>query len=791
MDMKKTYAKLFIIFFLLITELALKAQVLPQIQQVFNQYQQETLQEKMYVHTDRDFYLTGELLWFKIYNTDATSRKPEGLSKVAYVEIIDDNNTPVLQAKIALTEGKGIGSFYIPVSLINGNYKLRAYTKWMQNFGPESFFEKRLTFVNPLSSPPAQKVPKATLDLQFFPEGGDMVNGVQNTIGFKVTSIDGKGAALQGVIVNQKNDTVARFQTLKFGIGQFNFTPLPNQSYKAIARSVQGEIVIKDLPIPKQKGYAINLVNPEAELLNLNVNTNENVDKVYLLVHNGKKINLAIAAAINGGKTSFLIDQTKLNDGISHFTIFNEKGQPVSERLFFKKPLSKLNIDANTEFLQYGTRKKVSINWASTDELNKEQSADLSLAIYRVDSLQDVDQNDIVSYLWLTSDLKGQVEMPNYYLTNDTKESKLALNNLLITQGWRRLIWDEVLNKNKPLIKFLPEVNGHLITGKLMQVNGKPMANSYVYMGIPSKRLQFYSALSDSLGNFIVNTKDLYGPNEIVAQTNYTIDSTSNILIHNPFEERYSSSAVADFNLKPSMLNALKRNSLGMQVQNIYAKDKIKQFYYPGIDSARFFGNPYKTYLLDDYVRFATMEEVIREYVKEVFVSKRSDGFVLKVTGRYELLNENPLILLDGVPYFDADQLMAVNPNNVKKLDIIIDDYFYGAAMYDTILSFSSYRGDFAEAEIDPHAVVVDYEGMQLQREFYSPVYETESQINSRLPDFRNLLFWSPSLLSNKEGKGKLSFYTSDFTGNYIGVIQGLSEKGTPGTRYFRFEVKK
>ena len=130
---------------------------------------------------------------------------------------------------------------------------------------------------------------------------------------------------------------------------------------------------------------------------------------------------------------------------------------------------------------------------------------------------------------------------------------------------------------------------------------------------------------------------------------------------------------------------------------------------------------------------------------------------------------------------------MLVNPNNVKKLDVVIDDYYYGAAIYDGLLSFSSFKGDLAEANIDPRAVVLDYEGMQLQREFYSPVYETADQISSRLPDFRNLLFWSPNL----ETKGQLNFYTSDVVGKYIGVIQGLSKAGVPGSKYFQFEVKK
>jgi hypothetical protein len=182
MNMKKIYTSFFILFCLLTFQVNVQAQVLPQLEKAFNQYQKDTFREKIYVHTDRDFYLTGELLWFKIYNVDANSNKPEGLSKLAYVEVIDLNNNPVLQAKISLTYGKGSGSFYIPVSITNGHYKLRAYTKWMQNQGPEAFFEKQLTFVNPLSSPQEQKIASSNIDLQFFPEGGNLISEIDNNV---------------------------------------------------------------------------------------------------------------------------------------------------------------------------------------------------------------------------------------------------------------------------------------------------------------------------------------------------------------------------------------------------------------------------------------------------------------------------------------------------------------------------------------------------------------------------------------------------------------------------------
>lgn len=134
---------------------------------------------------------------------------------------------------------------------------------------------------------------------------------------------------------------------------------------------------------------------------------------------------------------------------------------------------------------------------------------------------------------------------------------------------------------------------------------------------------------------------------------------------------------------------------------------------------------------------------------------------------------------------------MAIDPLKVKELDIMAQSYFYGPTISGGVFSFSTYKGDLGGVEIDPHAVVVDYEGLQLDREFFSPVYETEAQVNNRLPDFRSVLFWSPDVHTDGTGKTSLSFYTSDQTGNYTGVIQGITADGKPGMQTFNFSVKK
>src|ERR1700712_1662086 len=214
-----------------------QAQVLQEVQSSFNNYRQNALQEKVFVHTDKRAYMTGEILWFKVYVVDGSFNKPLDLSKVAYVDVLDDSQVPVMQAKIELHNGHGSGSLYIPVSLSNGNFKLRAYTNWMKNFSPDYYFEKKITIVNPQRTPTYAKSNKGDYDIQFFPEGGSLVNGINSKVAFKAVGKDGMGIDFTGAIINQKNDTIIRFKPLKFGMGQFSFTPAADNTYKAVIRA--------------------------------------------------------------------------------------------------------------------------------------------------------------------------------------------------------------------------------------------------------------------------------------------------------------------------------------------------------------------------------------------------------------------------------------------------------------------------------------------------------------------------------------------------------------------------
>jgi hypothetical protein len=147
-------------------------------------------------------------------------------------------------------------------------------------------------------------------------------------------------------------------------------------------------------------------------------------------------------------------------------------------------------------------------------------------------------------------------------------------------------------------------------------------------------------------------------------------------------------------------------------------------------------------------------------------------------------------VLLDGVPVFDIDKLMNYDPLKIRKLDVVSRMYFLNNMFFEGVVNFTTYKGNLEGYELDPHATVIDYEGLQLQREFYAPVYDTREQAESRLPDFRNLLYWSPQIKTNNAGKQEVSFYSSDLPGKYAVVLQGLTADGKAGSQQIQFEVK-
>ncbi|HVS98372.1 MAG TPA: hypothetical protein VHE54_17890, partial [Puia sp.] len=238
---------------------------------------------------------------------------------------------------------------------------------------------------------------------------------------------------------------------------------------------------------------------------------------------------------------------------------------------------------------------------------------------------------------------------------------------------------------------------------------------------------------------------------------------------------------------------ALLNRSIAVQAENAYrVGEKYRVLPDPGNDTLGFYGVADRRYNLDDYTRFVTMDEVIREFVDNVKSRSQSGKTIFRV--RNALFNtffgDDPLVLVDGVPVFSGEKVLALNPLRIEKIDVVSHRYYLGPSVTDGIISLRSYDGDLGGYQLDPGAVVVPYNGLQEDREFYTPVYESAAQVQSPIPDLRNQLLWRPDISTDTTGGKSIPLYTSDMTGTFAIVVEGLSRDGLAGYAIKMFSVR-
>jgi len=750
------------------------------------------LQEKLYVHTDKTFYLAGETVWFKVYDVDAKYLKPLTASSIAYIEIISRDLKPVVQAKIALEKSMGNGSVTLPASLPSGNYLFRAYTSWMKNFPPEYYYEQTIHIVNTLRITLPSTGVRTSPSIQFFSEGGYSVAGLQGKIAFQALDSNGRGLDCSGVIINQQNDTVTKFQSLHRGMGNFLLKPEKNTNYFAIV-SLQDTLIRQKLPDIEQQGYNLT-VHETADKLLVTIGATSDFENttVYLVTQTRQHVDNAQSGQIKNGSLNIEIPKKDLGAGVSMIDLFNSQRLPLCERLYFTKPDSNMDIRLTSDQTAYGLRKPVDLRLVTQFGGNQPAPGNLSVAVFLNDSLQHVPGQNILTWLYLSSELKGRVESPEWYFSGSATGE--AMDNLLLTHGWRKFRWNADFDQSKTYFEFLPEIEGPVVNGRIVnRITGAPVSSAIEYISVPGADYAFNSATSDAHGVIHFGFKNIYKNNVLVVQPAQQKDSNNRIDITPAYSDKFSSYLLPSLSLSRDQQEALLTRSIVNQVENTYITSK-KRIYAPyASDTTAFYGKPDKRFNLDEYTRFVTMEEVLREFVDDVRVRKEGDKYSLKV--RNKLFNtyfeQDPLILLDGIPVYDPSKIIALDPLKIRMIEVVSHNYFIGSSSYAGIINVRSYSGDAGTTQIDPNALVLEYDGLQQQREFYSPEYASSEQQDSHIPDFRNLLYWAPKVRTDASGNAALHFYTSDLPGKYAMVAQGISDNGQAGVTVSFFEVQK
>jgi hypothetical protein len=745
-------------------------------------------EEQLFAHTDKECYLAGEILWFKLYVADAANHKPLSLSKSAFIELLSGDEKPILQSRIALDSGLGEGSFHLPFSLRSGHYLLRAYTNWMKNWPAQTWFQKPLTILNPLrddltaASPktilPASAISIAAFDVGFFPEGGNLVDEVSNHLAFRIVDSAGQSRACTGLLIDAAGDTISRFHTLRFGMGDFTYTPKQNDQYKAVLTLENGPTLTYNLPQPTPGGYAMHLEDLD-DRLRLDVQSSPTLhdSTLWLIIHTPTRSTTWKATPVSGA-TSFFIDKDALPAGISCLTVLNDRKIPVCERLWFIPPPT-IDLSIRPDQASYGPREKITLQLSTTgpDSLPLHGS----MAVVLQDGIQPVTGENIRDYLLLTSCLKGRVESPDFYFSTGSTNRREMTNLLLMTQGWRRFstgLPDQPSN--------LPEYGGLIVTGHIGdRRTSQPIPGIAAWLSAPGQPFHVSRSVSDVTGNIQWDLGNIYGTQELVVQTGDSrTDSICRIEITSPFADSGGMPRLS-YALHPLPADLLLLHSIAAQAQNAYQPTLRQKFTQPApSDTTAFFGKPDKTYALDDYTRYTTMEEVMREFVKEVRLRNKKGDFEFHVQADQAnqlFFESSPLILMDGVPISNVNNIIHFDPLKVRKIDIVSRRYVFGETIYDGIISYQTYTNDVSGFPLDGNAYVLDFEGLQLHREFFSPTYETRDQQESRVPDLRTTLFWSGDIAIDDHGRKQVSFYSSDLPGTYLITVQGITPDGQVG----------
>ncbi len=343
--------------------------------------------------------------------------------------------------------------------------------------------------------------------------------------------------------------------------------------------------------------------------------------------------------------------------------------------------------------------------------------------------------------------------------------------------------FEDDLSVNDPseFPSHLPELEGEMIRGKLLnKITNVPLKDTDISLSIVGKTARCQFARTNAKGEFIFVVKDQIGVDEIVIQPVNPDITDSYVELHQPYSNTSNGFKPPVFNLEGSNPEQLNNAVISMQVNNLYEQTRDKKTIPEPFEMLDFFGKSVRTIKMSDYIELKNIREVVKEILPEVSVFRKEGKMALKVISKsqYQIFENEALVLFDGVPVSDIEKLMEVTAKELEKIEIINSRYFYSGYVFEGIISFVSKEGNSGAIESVNSGLRQVFEGCLKPEIFYSPDYNIDSLRLSRIPDFRNTLFWKPDIITTADGSATVEFYTSDEKTDYVIVISGFDPEG-------------
>ncbi len=666
------------------------------------------------------------------------------------------------------------------------------------------------------------------IDLQFFPEGGELLANVNNGVGFKAIDEFAKAADVSGIIVDEKGKKVADFRSYHQGMGRFEFAPKAGKSYSA--RILQPQSAKGTYPLPKanKEGMTLRLRGQNKEQLQIDVLTSKDEELFVVAQAHGQMRFSRVVEAV-AGVNALSIPTSGFPIGITQITLFDSKKVARAERLVFVNPHKQLNITVKTNKDKFLPRELVQLDLEVTNEYGRPVAGQFSVAVVddKLLSFADDKQGHILSYTLLESDLKGRIEEPNFYFDDETDaqrlkpevDRKIALDNLLMTQGWRRFLWKDVQAEE---LNPMPNINEQaIIAGKVVNYQGKAVPNAQVTMAGAN------ATQTDKDGHFVldgvalyqattltVSGADIYSANQAIYEYNKDIKisvvgkKTIKGVVTNKKGKKLEGVSVQVYGgVQYVTVQTNKKGEYEMEIpentSHLYA-------YYGGysqyVNLQQQKGNQIDIQIDESYQQ---LDNVELSTTTRSLSRKRARG----LSSRAKRAKNRAIPHAEPVP--PPMNMPEPMMNEVLMVDEEIDEIVVGGMPEDQgELVLQKKEEDAKVEELAPAEEEVDLgiafkDAMDQKmlpqkplraeartnvryyraRAFYSPKYEDKQQPSER-SDFRSTVYWNPMVTTNKDGKASLSFYNSDDITQFRVSVEGFGNEGQIGRSEYKYFIQ-
>lgn len=813
MNLLKTLTLISILFFFSFIN---NDDLLKQLVSKLEKYHQIYPEEKTYLHTDKPYYVAGETLWFKAYLVEALINRPDTVSVPLYIELIDNTAGKIIdKCIIKLSDGSRHGDFKLSDSLRAGTYRIRAYTNWMRNLDESLFYTKDFQIYSTLQPEITEKLNAEIIDFNFFAEGGNLIAGFDSRLAFKATDVTGKGLNVSGEIISSTGDTVQYFKSEHLGMGFITFKPENGNSYQAVVKYQNIYTKTFELPEVKSQGIAM-IVDNTSSKNNIRIILNTNVPNSEMLIIGQSKGVAFYAGRVSSDKKNAFINipKEKFPPGVAQFTVFDEKFRPHCERVVFIQPTQELVFNVKTDKTIYKTREKTNLDIEVKDNEGNPVEGNFSLSVSDENQIRGMNEaENILTNILLSSDLKGYIENPTYYFDKTNLSASYHLDILMMTQGWRRFKWQDVLQEQLSPTKYVLE-RGLTISGQANQLNDKPFdkkLNLTMILGRDSTR-QFLMSETEKNGSFWLHGLDFKDSCEVTVQTMLGEENAKSKISFIP----QTSPIVTVVNKKvgvveidyQNLTDYLKYTKDALDLQKKYTLDnsfmlsevavKAKKYVKPPLTDRRvLYARAEATIKGDASPSALNVFELIRGRVAGVYVGGDRNNPTLTMRGASSFnLDGNPIYLMDGVPVTKG-MILSIDINLVDRVEIVrslAGGIMYGDQARNGIISVFTKNGTFDDKPItneDTYGIATtNFMGYYTAKELYVPKYDQNLAQNVR-PDYRSTVYWLPIIKTNKLGKASISYFNTDAQTNMRVHIEGISVNGLMGSSNSLYSVEK